>query len=98
MSRSFKQGVVMGILGPLVFLGGIVYWVYRYTKRIPFPVRRTEAGEVAVRLVEPEEVPTYWQQWKEELAPLFDRLVILVAELREICLAERDKIAKGKSR
>ena len=60
----------MGILGPLFFLSGVVLWVYRATRKVPFPLRKTEQGELVLGLIEPEQVPSYWLQWKEEFAPL----------------------------
>ena len=85
MSRSYRQGLLVGVLGPLAFLGGMVYWIYRCTGKLPFPVRRVEEGELVIRLVDPEQVPTYWQQWKEDLDPLLDRLRTLGRELRDRC-------------
>lgn len=91
MSRSSKQGIVVGIFGPLLFLGGIVLWIYHRTRKVPFPVRRVEEGELVVRLVEPNQVPSYWQHWKEELAPVLDQLYVLVAELVSTYEGERKK-------
>jgi hypothetical protein len=70
MDKSFKSGILMGLVGPLAFLTGSVYWVYRYTRKVPFPIRRSGEGEIIVRLIEPSQVPAYWEVWKQELAPL----------------------------
>ena len=74
MRRSFSRGVMVGALAPIAAIGGVVYWVYRTTQKVPFPTRRTADGEVVVSLVEPREVPGYWELWREELAPLLDAL------------------------
>ena len=57
MSKAFRRGVLAGILAPIAFVAGTVYWVYRFTRKVPFPVRRVQEGEVAVRLVDPDAVP-----------------------------------------
>jgi hypothetical protein len=82
MNRSFKQGVFVGILAPLAFLAGIVYWVFRFTGQIPFPVRRPVEGELAIKLVDPVEVPAYWQHWKKELEPILDKYRALIEECK----------------
>ena len=87
MGRAFRQGVAVGILGPLVFLAAVVAWINRYTGRIPFPVNRPAEGEVAIKLVDPEQVPTLWQQWKAELEPAMAKLCALGEELKAKGLA-----------
>jgi hypothetical protein len=82
MRRSFRQGICMGILGPLAFIVGLVWWIYRYTGKVPFPLNRRTAGEVTLKLVDPLEVPTYWQPWKEELAPLCAKFCALWEDLK----------------
>jgi len=74
MRRSFSRGVFVGVLAPIAFVAGVVYWVYRYTQKVPFPTRRTDDGDLVLSLVEPEAVPGYWAQWREELAPLLDAI------------------------
>jgi len=78
MDRSFRQGVLVGILAPLGVVTGVVFYVYKATRKVPFPVRRAEEGELAIRLVEPDKILTYWQQWQEDLEPILDRLSILI--------------------
>jgi hypothetical protein len=83
MSKAFHRGVVLGVLTPLLCLGGVILWLYRYTRKVPFPVSRPRAGEVTVRLVYPEEVPSYWKPWRAELEPLLARLRAVLALLQE---------------
>ena len=74
MNKAFRQGFMVGVLAPVAFIAGFVYSIYRFTRRVPFPVRRADEGEVVVRLVTPDEVPGYWAHWKTELQPLLSRL------------------------
>lgn len=85
MNRSFRQGVFVGVIGPLAFVAGIIYWVFRATRKVPFPVERPEEGAVVIRLVEPEEVPLYWARWRAELAPVVSRLMGVIRELIAQC-------------
>jgi len=82
MGRAFRQGVVVGILGPLVFLAALVGWIYRYTRKVPFPVGGPAEGELTIRLVDPQEVPSLWQQWKAELEPIIARFCALGKDLK----------------
>jgi hypothetical protein len=43
---------------------------------------------MVVKLVEPDEVPGYWQQWKEALEPVISRAHRLI----EIAKAERERL------
>ena len=88
MSRSYRRGLFLGTLGKLALIGGIVYWIYDRTGKVPFLIRRVEEGEVAIRLVDPDEVPTYWQQWREELQRQLERLKALCEEIRASCVCE----------
>ncbi len=63
-----------GLLAPAALVVATVYWIYRATGKVPFPVRRNARDEIVLRLVEPDEVPDYWHPWKEELAPAIDAL------------------------
>ncbi len=83
MSRSFRVGVLAGLLAPLVYLAGVVAWVYHYTGKVPFPARRTDEDELVIRLVEPEEVRGYWQRWVEGLQPLVATLQRLGNRVQE---------------
>lgn len=74
MGKSFRSGVLAGILAPLAVLAGAVFWIYRFTGKVPFPVRREQEGELVVGLVPPGDVPTYWQHWKAEIMPIVDKL------------------------
>ncbi len=78
MRSSFRQGVCTGLVGALAFLGGVVYWIYRATGQVPFPVSRATPGELTIKLVAPEEVPLYGQRWKTELAPVAERWRALI--------------------
>jgi len=84
MRSSFRQGVFAGFLGALAFLGGVLYWIYRATGRVPFPVSRPAPGELLIKLVPPEEVPSYWQRWRTELAPMVERWRALIAEIKTL--------------
>jgi hypothetical protein len=84
MRSTFRQGVFSGLVGALALLAGVVYWVYRATGRVPFPVSRPAPGELTLKLVAPEEVPTHWQTWKAELAPAIDRWRALVETVRSL--------------
>jgi hypothetical protein len=75
-----------GIVTPLLFVGAILVWVFRATHRVPFPVRRIEEGEVVIRLVSPEQVPTLWRPWKQELEPLLAAAQALGDRVKEIYL------------
>jgi hypothetical protein len=89
MDKPFRRGLVAGILAPLFFLGAILLWIFRATRRVPFPVRRIEQGEVAIRLVSPEQVPALWQPWKLELEPLLAAFQVLGDRVKQIYLPRR---------
>jgi len=82
MDNSFKQGILIGVFAPLAFLAAVAVWIYRYTGRVPFATKRTKEGEVTLRLVDPEDVPGYWQGWRRELDPLITGIREFVDELR----------------
>ncbi|MHB0857805.1 MAG: hypothetical protein ACYC5M_09565 [Anaerolineae bacterium] len=82
MHSSFKQGVLVGVIAPLAFLAGVVYWIYRFTNKVPFPVQRPAVGELTVRLIDVEEVPLYWQGWKRELEPAWLKLKALIEDVK----------------
>ena len=81
MKRSMSSGVLAGLLAPVAFVAAFVYWIYRLTERVPFPIRRVEGQELTIGLVEPESVPGLWEQWTSELQPLIERVRVTVAEL-----------------
>lgn len=85
MNRSFKRGLLSGVFGAIAFIAGVVYWVYRFTGRVPFPVRRTGEGEAVIALVPPSEVSAHCQQWCVELAPLQATALWLCEEARTMC-------------
>ena len=89
MSRGFKRGLATGFLAPVAFVAGVVYWIRRFTGQVPFPVWSAEEGEVVVRLVDPDQVPGLWQQWKEGLEPVVSRL----SRAAELAKAERDRLS-----
>ncbi|MFP3896227.1 MAG: hypothetical protein ACLFV5_05240 [Anaerolineales bacterium] len=82
MNRSFRRGLLAGILAPLFFLAGIAFWVYQATGKIPCPTQRLEEGGISLRLVEPNRVLGYWEKWQEELLPVLDRLCILIEAVK----------------
>jgi len=81
MKKAFRQGVVAGLLAPLFFLAALVYSVYRFTQRIPVPVRHENVDEIGLRLVEPEEVQSYWSPWRAEIEPLIDHVKATIKAL-----------------
>lgn len=81
MNRPFRRGILAGVLAPLVFLAGVVFWVYQATGKIPCPAQRLEEG-VSVRLVKPAHALEYWERWQEELLPVLDRLCILFEAIK----------------
>ncbi len=83
MGKACKQGVMVGIFAPLIFLAALVGWVYRYTKKVPFPINRPAEGELVIKLVDPQEVPILWRQWKVDLEPLWAAWRALGQELKE---------------
>jgi hypothetical protein len=85
MDRSFRRGMFIGVLGPLAFLTGVVYWIYRYTHKVSFPVDRPAEGELTLKLIYPEEVPIHWQRWKAELEPAIAKCQELATEIRVTC-------------
>jgi hypothetical protein len=93
MDRSFRRGMLIGILAPLAFLVGILYWIYRYTYKVPFPVSRPAEGELVLKLVYPDEVPAYWQRWQAELQPAWSKCQELLIEIR---VAGQSLLRKGK--
>jgi hypothetical protein len=80
MDKTYRRGLMVGLLGPLVFAGGILYWVYRYTHKIPFPVSSPAQGELVIGLVEPSEAPGSWAPWRQALLQVRDRFVALADE------------------
>jgi hypothetical protein len=81
MGKSFRSGLLAGVLAPVVVVASAVFWVYRFTGKVPFPVRREQEGELVVGLVNPSEVPTYWQRWKAEIMPIVDKLCELGSQV-----------------
>ena len=81
-SHPFRNGLIAGLAWPFVILGGIVAVVYRLTGMVPFPVQRSSEGELAVKLVDPQEVPRYWARWRDELAPLVERIQEVTQQVR----------------
>ncbi len=74
MHKSFRLGLFAGLVAPFVYLAGVVITIYRITGRVPFPVRRTDENEVAIRLVEPSEVHGFLDYWRSGLEPLLATL------------------------
>ena len=81
MKQAFRRGLLAGVLGPLAFIAALIYWVYRATGRVPFPVRRLGHEEIALGLVPPSQVSVYWRPWRQELEPLLEALRAAVAGL-----------------
>jgi len=82
MDRSFRQGLLVGVLAPLMFLGAVVLWVHRYTGMVPIPTRRTDEGEVVVRLVNPREASEHLRNWWRGLEPVVSSVRAAYARLR----------------
>lgn len=82
MNRPFRRGVLAGVLAPLFFLAGIVFWVYQATGKIPCPAQRLEEEGVTLRLVEPHHALEYWGEWQEELLPVLDKVCILIETVK----------------
>ena len=83
MNKSFGRGVLAGILAPLAFLAGVIFWIYQATGKVPCPAQRLEEEGVSIRLVKPDRVPEYWEAWQEELTPVFDRICVLFETAKE---------------
>ena len=82
MHKPFFRGLVIGLLGPCAFVGGILYWVHRATRKVPFPVSMPGHGELVIGLVEPSEVRTYWEPWRQSLLEVRDKFVAAAKELK----------------
>jgi hypothetical protein len=82
MDRPYRRGLAVGLLGPLAFAAGVLYWVYRYTHKIPFPVSEPGDGQLTIGLVEPSEVSTYWQPWRQSLYGMRDKFVAMAKDLK----------------
>ncbi|HHX64091.1 MAG TPA: hypothetical protein GX702_04285 [Chloroflexi bacterium] len=85
MNSSLKQSILAGMLAPIVFTAGVVFWIYQVTKKVPFPVRRAGENEIVIGLVEPKQVPSYWEQWKDELGPILSRFAAIWDEFKSTC-------------
>lgn len=83
MSSSFRRGAMTGIIAPVVFVAGTVYWIYRFTRKVPFPVRRLGEGELVIGLVDPDQVPMHWERWRAELEPLWARVQAIAEAAKE---------------
>ncbi len=81
-SHPFRNGLIAGLAWPFMIAGGVVAIVYRLTGMVPFPVQRSSEGELAVKLVDPRDVPGYWARWRAELAPLVDRIQEVTQQVR----------------
>jgi len=82
MDKPFRKGLVVGLLGPLAFAAGVLYWVYRSTHKIPFPISAPAEGQLVISLVEPSEVSSYWQPWRQSLCDVRNRFVSLAREIK----------------
>lgn len=82
MDKPFRKGLTIGLLGPLAFAVGVIYWVYRATKKIPFPVSTPADGQLVIGLVEPSEVSSYWAPWRQSMSQVHERFVSLAQELK----------------
>ncbi|MBN1402514.1 MAG: hypothetical protein JXA74_16865 [Anaerolineae bacterium] len=79
--RPFRRGIITGLLAPLAFVAATLYWIYRATGKIPFPVRRAAKDELTIGLIEPGEVPGHWQPWRDEIEPIVERAKSTIAQL-----------------
>jgi hypothetical protein len=88
MNRSLMKGLVLGILGPLAFIAAVVFWVHRFTRKVPFPVSKPADGELLFKLVTPEEVPGLVDRWKKDLHGVLSKLQKAMNEIRDQVLGE----------
>jgi hypothetical protein len=88
MNRSFMKGFVLGLLGPLAFIAAVVYWVHRFTRKVPFPIAKPAEGELLWKLVSPEEVPGLVDRWKKDLHGVLSKLQKAMNEIRDQVLGE----------
>ena len=82
MDKPFRRGLTVGLLGPLAFVVGLLYWVYRSTKKIPFPVSTPADGQLTIGLIEPSEVSTYWGPWRQSLGEVREKFVEVAKEIK----------------
>ena len=87
-SRSFMRGLLVGILGPIAFVGAVVLWVYRFTGKVPFPVSKPAEGELLWKLVPPDQVPGLVDRWKKNLHGALSKLQKAMNEIRDQLLGE----------
>jgi hypothetical protein len=90
VNNSLKQTILAGMLAPIVFTAGVVFWIYQITKKVPFPVRRAGENELVIGLIEPEQVPAYWHGWVQELDPVLAKFRAIRDELRSNFCVEID--------
>ena len=81
MTKSFRGGVLLGLLAPLMFLAAFALWVHRFTGRVPFPIRSVDGDDLTIRLLPADQVPGYWQDWRAEMEPLLARVRSTMAAL-----------------
>jgi len=74
MSRSFRAGVLVGLVAPVMFLAAFAMWVHHFTGQIPFPVRSANYADVTIRLLPPDQVPSHWQEWRASFEPAVARI------------------------
>jgi hypothetical protein len=67
-----------GVVGPVAFALGTIYWIYRFTRKVPFPVRRMSEGELVIGLVDAHDVPAHLRLWADEVEPLWTRVKVIV--------------------
>jgi hypothetical protein len=88
MNRSFMKGFVLGVIGPLAFIAAVVFWVHRFTRKVPFPITKPADGELLWKLVSPEEVPGLIDRWKKDLHVVLNKLQKAMIEIRDQLLGE----------
>jgi hypothetical protein len=88
MNRSLMKGLVLGLLGPLAFIAATVFWVHRFTRKVPFPIAKPAEGELLWKLVAPEEVPGLVDRWKKDLHVVLSKLQRAMNEIRDQLLGE----------
>jgi len=93
MNRSLVRGVLLGIVGPIAFIGAIALWVHRFTGKVPFPVSKPADGELLWKLVPPEQVPGLVERWKKDLHGALSKLQKALVEIRDQVLGEPTQLS-----
>jgi hypothetical protein len=75
--RNFVFGALIGLLVPLASLAGIIAGIYLFTKRVPFIgeiVEEDGERQLIVKLVEPEEARSLFEEGREAVRAFGDEV------------------------